>query len=202
MRSKTPLHARSHGPGGSDPITDAIRYDVSNDGDWLLVRTSDATPPGGNPAIYFHDDGGAGVKLLAGAGGNLDLVSSSGTTTLSGAAVGVAAAGAIAMTAGTGATLDVTGNTAVTSLGGITLTAGTSGATSPDGDLEMSGYDSVQVSCSIGDIGIDISNAGSPGDHCLRVTSNAATPHEIFRIDSDGTIHGQASVGVILWDIV
>lgn len=213
MSAKTPLHGRTHLPNGSDPIIvaadpDVVRLNFSNGGltdRWLLIRTGDPSPPGGLPAIYLHDDGGAGVKILAGSGGDLELLSSAGALTLagatatltSGAGIDIDAAGALGITAGGGATLDVVGDTVVTVLGGISLVAGTTGATSPNGILELLGYDAIQMACSVGDIGIDISNAGSPGDHCLRVTSNAASPHEIFRIDSDGTIHIQAGATII-----
>jgi hypothetical protein len=168
------------------PTPTGIQYDVLNVGDWLNVETTDPAPPGGLPAIYLHDSGGAGIKLLA-AGGNLTL-EGAGASLTSGAGLDIDAAGLLAVTAGAGATVDVTGNADVTAHGGITLTAGTSGLTSPNGVLELDAYDALRLFCSIGDIDIEISNAGSPGDRSLRVKSNAASPTEVFRVDSAGHI--------------
>lgn len=183
---------------GPDP--DAIRFNFANGSAtdrWLLIRTGDPAPPGGLPAIYLHDDGGAGVKILAGAGGNLELNSNGGNLILagndgasltSGGPIDIDSGGALQIVAGADTTLTTTGDTTVVSHGGITLTAGTSGLTSPDGILGLFGYDGVQIQCSIGDIGIDVSNGGSPGDRSLTVTSNAASPTELFRVDSAGHI--------------
>lgn len=210
-------HARTHSPGGTDPLSDDyIRFDFKNGNaspptHWLYIATSDPAPPGGDPGMYLIDDGGAGIKILATSSGNLEATSDGGNLTLAGAdGVSLTSAGGgititsdalLDITAGAGTSIETTGDTDVTSHGGITLTAGTSGATSPNGTLDLLAYDALLLSCGIGDIDVQVSNAGSPGDHCLRVSSTAASPNEIFRIDSDGTIHGQTAVGAIVWDI-
>lgn len=191
---KNPLHGRTHLTKGSDPLPGVIVFNYNNDDGWFYLSTESTSSPNGQ-ALYLVDQGGDGIKILAGAGGDLTLDSSGGSLLLSGAdasltsggRLDIDATGLLDVTAGADATLTVTGDTTVVSHGGITLTAGTSGATSPDGVLQLNGYDHVELFCSIGDIDVLVSNAGSAGDRdmAVRLTGTLDT---LFRVDSAGHI--------------
>lgn len=57
MRAKTPLHGRSHGQGGSDPIElTGIQFDTDNVGGWLDITTNSADGDGYGIQLVASDD--------------------------------------------------------------------------------------------------------------------------------------------------
>lgn len=187
-------HGRTHTADGTDPIPgmgtgDGIEFDVLNGNDtppnhWLFVTTTDVLP---STSYGMHlTDSAGGIKLAS--TGLIDATAGSNMNLRGVNSVGITSDGSISVQAD----LD------------FNVTTGDDVLMTVAGDLTLDGAGLMTVTSTLdaifGSVNADVTMSFASG-HSFTVETAALSPPAAFRIDSDGSIHGKSSIGVITWDL-
>ncbi len=175
MRLRLPLHGRSHRKNGSDPIPDAIFFNVDNQGGYLDITANDQDADG--QGILLDDESGGTLKLFS-----LDEIQAVATNNL-------------LLQSGVGATLAVVKPLFIIASGGTTEATINVGVTPGNYFIIRNVTGGVVEYLRVGDFGTDVKLL-SGGK--FRVLNASFSP--IFEVDEDGTVHIKTG-GTIVADL-